>query len=90
MNQLNNNKSMVHHLFPKPTLQIIIILYNSGKDLDFCLESIVRSLSLDSSTSVSKFQGAHFILDKITLIDNTPNNPPELTPWTNRLKQHFS
>lgn len=96
-----NNNTNVTMLFPKPSLQIVIVLYNSGPDLDFCLESLVRSLittkiantetpvnlsSQDSNSSVvNNYQGSHYILDKVTVMDNTPENPPNLDPWRTRL-----
>ncbi len=92
LNDKFQTKSNLTLLFPKPTLQIVIVLYNSGPDLDFCLESIVRGLTPDSlniditnNTGVKIFQGSNYFLDKVTLIDNTPENPPNLAPWRMRL-----
>lgn len=104
----NNNLFFIHS---KPKVQIVIILHNSGDDLDFCLESITRALITDNKisevpntdsvlktdptlsstpqTDLPLFQGSNFILDQVTIIDNTPDKPPNLIPWKNRLPLNY-
>lgn len=59
---------------PIPSLQIILVLYNSGSDLNLCLDALACSLN-----------NINYRLEKVTLIDNTPHNPPDLKPWLVRL-----